>query len=237
MTRSEQVTNRVPMLVEPAKVDSELPTTPADPHRALKGLYNSPHLNKVRALTGTGVRPQEIYTPQLIINAVLKVWPHIALDPCTGPGTIIEAQNTCYVKPKHVPVMKKGEAVLDLGGQPKVRTVFRADDGETDGLTARWQDYTYVNPPFAHLKQWMLKCRHEGDDGLEVMLLCPVRSNRKWWRDVEDTSTETCFLDPFAFHGFKSTFPQSMCVMYWGQLQSLFRLAFERLGDCRRKPE
>lgn len=240
MTESRNTNVRVPLLVgkypeEPETEVSEADTIPApDNYRALKSLYNT---NTVKALISPGVRPQEIYTPPSIKSAILKVWPHIALDPCTGPGSILEALDNCYVKPKTVPVLKKKEPVLDKHGVPKTRTVFLADAAETDGLQVRWVDYTYCNPPFSHLKEWMLKARHEGEDEKEVMLLTPVRSNRKWWRDVEDTTTETCFLDPFCFLGYKSTFPQSMCMMYWGSLRSLFRFAFERMGDCRRKAE
>ena len=36
------------------------------------------------------LREQTIYTPQSIIDVVLKVWPEgIALDPCSGPGSIV----------------------------------------------------------------------------------------------------------------------------------------------------
>lgn len=235
----EKENTRVPLLAGkyPAPEAITIPAPAPDPHAALKGLYNSPNANTVKAMISPGTRPQEIYTPKVVVDAILKVWPHIALDPCTGPGSIIPSLDVCYVKPKFVAVLKKGEPVLDKNGQPKVKVLFRADAGERDGLMERWVDYTYCNPPFSVLKDWMLKARHEGDDGLEIMLLTPVRPHRRWWRDVEDTSTETCFLDPITFEGYKASFPQPMCMMYWGNLPSLFRLAFERLGDCRRKPK
>lgn len=53
---------------------------------------------KRNALTGfaTGqrmYRPQEIYTPQSIINFCLKIWPEgIALDPCTDENSIVPAR-------------------------------------------------------------------------------------------------------------------------------------------------
>lgn len=174
-----------------------------------------------RAAIGPGDRPQEIYTPQEIITAILKVWPCIALDPCTGPASLIPANNTCYVKPRYVST-----------ASGKVKTVFRADESEIDGLLVRWPDYTYVNPPFALLKDWLCKARHEGEDS-EVMMLAPARGNRRWFRDVTATCSKICDLDPIKFVGFTSAFPQALVMLYWGENTSVFEYAFERLGDCR----
>jgi hypothetical protein len=52
-------------------------------------------MNALRSLfdgTKRGKRKQTVYTPQLIIDAVLEVWPHIALDPCSGPRSIVPAR-------------------------------------------------------------------------------------------------------------------------------------------------
>jgi hypothetical protein len=37
-------------------------------------------------------RPQDVFTPQFMIDAILKVWPEgIALDPCSHPDSIVPA--------------------------------------------------------------------------------------------------------------------------------------------------
>lgn len=41
--------------------------------------------------TMTGKREQRIYTPQSIVDALLEVWPHVAMDPCSGPDSLVPA--------------------------------------------------------------------------------------------------------------------------------------------------
>lgn len=178
--------------------------------------------NTAKSMIAPGDRPQEIYTPPVILEAVLKVWPRIALDPCSGPGSLIYADTHYYVSPS---------IVLTKSGKPK--TVYTVNPGEIDGLTQKWVDYTYVNPPFNLLKAWLMKARHEGQDEIELMFLSPARGHRKWYRDVLHTCTSVCDLDPVKFVGFKSAFPTPLVMLYWGQNPNLFANAFEQLGDVR----
>lgn len=178
--------------------------------------------NTAKSLIAPGDRPQEIYTPPVILEAILKVWPKIALDPCTGPDSLVPAENTYYVSPS---------VVLTKSGKPK--TVFTVNPGEVDGKSQPWVDYTYVNPPFSQLKDWLLKARHEGQDDIELMFLSPARGQRKWYRDVLYTCTSVCDLDPVKFVGYKSAFPPALVMLYWGQNPNLFAHAFANLGDVR----
>lgn len=191
----------------------------------LGGLYNSTstakHNATVKSLTSPGERPQEIYTPQYIVDAILKVWGTVQFDPCWGPGSLVPSLTHAYVPPRYeIPAV----------GKPKL--VFRAAEDEEDGLVVAWPDRTYVNPPFKFLKAWMAKARSEARSGAEIMLLCPVRPHRVWWRQTHVEASAVCYLNPVKFEGYKSTFPQPMCLMYFGAMGHLFEAAFAELGDC-----
>lgn len=178
-------------------------------------------LATVKALISPGERPQEIYTPACVIEALLRVWPHIALDPCSGPRSIVGALDTFYVPGR-------------VDGNGKLQ--FQAAGDEQDGLSEPWVDYTYVNPPYSILKVWMDKARFEGTRtgrNVEVAMLAPTRGHRTWFRDACASATSVIDLDPVKFVGFKSTFPAPLCMIYWGSTKSLFELAFEALGDAR----
>lgn len=180
---------------------------------------------RAAALIGPGYRPQEIYTPACIRDALLQVWPHIALDPCSGPNSIMEAHETFYVPPTVI-VSKTG----------RKRVVYVPGEGDTDGLAQPWQHYTFVNPPYGNLKKWMDKISWEGSprgERREVAALVPWRGHRAWFRDAIATCTSIVDLDPLAFVGFKNTFPAPLVMLYWGESKSLFELAFEALGDAR----
>lgn len=173
-----------------------------------------------------------MYTPREIIDAILRVWPHIELDPCTGPYSIVPARTTCFVSPKTVPAMKGGAQQVDTKGNPKFKIVYDADSNEIDGLLVPWCDYTFVNPPYARLEEWLAKAADEGRRGREVMVLCPLRPHRKWFR----ASTQGALvwdLNPVKFVGYKSAAPMAMCIVYWGENEMLFREAFVNLGGSR----
>ena len=146
--------------------------------------------NTAKSMISPGVREQTIYTPQCVLDVVDQLWPEgIALDPCSGPDSIVKAKDYCD---------------LDAG---------------KDGLTIPWPQFTFVNPPYKDLKKWLEKALHESGplSFAEILLLVPVRTHRKWFREAMGYATETVFLDPLKFHGFKQAFPAPMCLMYFGQ--------------------
>jgi len=94
----------------------------------------------------------------------------------------------------------------------------------TSGLERRWPYRTYVNPPFGKLRPWLEKAATCD----EVMVLCPVRTHRKWFR--LDQFHAVCFLNPLSFVGFKQAFPAPLCLMYRGSYPALFARTFHDLG-------
>lgn len=190
--------------------------------------------NTIKSMVSPGERPQEIYTPECVRDAILNVWPHIALDPCGGPDSLIPAKHSYYVPPAVIGLLdNKGVPKCNSDGTPKIRIEFIASAGHEDGLNLPWCDYTYANPPFRYAKQWLAKALHEAGLGHEIMMLAQTRGHRSWFRKACKSATCVCDLNPLKFVGFKQTFPAPLCMLYWGDNTNQFELAFEHLGECR----
>lgn len=169
-------------------------------------------------------REQEILTPKKIVDVVRGAFGgRIELDPCA--------------------------AVDEFGDPIGFVDAERWYDGSLaaplpqcqDGLKRAWADHTFVNPPYADLKAWLAKARAESAYGARapkhrIAVLCPVRSNRVWWRDTRNIARVIgayVELDPFAFVGFEANTirlsgkkkgttrtsdevaPMAMCLMFF----------------------
>lgn len=158
-------------------------------------------------------REQEILTPKKIVDVVREVFGgHIELDPCAATD--------------------EWDDPMGFVG------ATRGYDGKLcgDGLKLAWADRTFVNPPYADLKAWLAKTLNEAATKRRVAVLCPVRSNRTWWRVARNRARATgayVELDPFAFVGFEANTirltgkkkgttrtadevaPMAMCLMFF----------------------
>lgn len=200
---------------------------------ALAGLYNSTSelskRNTAKANIGDAGREQEVCTPGDLLAAIRSTWGKIALDPCHSPKSLVNAEQHYWVPARFrdAPTERSPDRVI---------AYYEADAslGEVDGLKAPWRDFTFVNPPYAHLDQWLPKAQSEGAV-YEVAVLCPVRPSRVWWRAAKRSCERVgggCFwLDPLAFVGNTSAFPQSLCVLYWGQLLDNFAHNLREFGE------
>ncbi len=187
------------------------PFSEVDPNQALHSLYGRG--NTVRALTGTGARPQEVLTPQCVVDALARLWPEgVALDPCGAPDALVRAEKCYWVR--GVPDGKKTQYALKPG-----------DLG--DGLTLPWLERTYVNPPFEHLQEWLEKAAREPR---EQVILAPVRTHRRWFRKAMIRSNDVIWLDgSFKFVGYDQSFPAPLCILYRGDRDVAG--AFKELGE------
>jgi hypothetical protein len=136
-------------------------------------------------------RKQEILTPPSILEFVRGVFGgHIALDPCAAFD-----EHDC----------PRGEVRASVYYSPPV-----------DGLVEPWHHRTYCNPPYKHLKKWLAKACAEADrdDAPAVIVLCPVRSHRSWWRQARnDANGFVLELNPVTFVGYDATFPVPMVLL------------------------
>jgi hypothetical protein len=81
-----------------------------------------------------------------------------------------------------------------------------------NGLGYRWPDLTFINPPYANLKDWLAHYREHATG--RACLLGPVRSHRKWWRAAARESATVFYLKPITFVGYPQAFPAPLCLLF-----------------------
>lgn len=168
------------------------------------------HDNTVKSMACPGDRPQEIFTPRPLLNAIHKVWPRIEFDPCGHPDSPIVA--TRVLTGIQIPKLNRdGSVSYKKNGDP--RLVWSGE-----GLDTEWPDGTYSNPPFSDLEEWMVKAASGVKK--EVMQLVPVRTHRKWWTAVASQCTAIAWLKPVTFVGFDQAFPAPLAMLYFGVEES-----------------
>lgn len=141
-------------------------------------------------------REQDILTPQNVVDFVTTMFGHsIVLDPCASRDkrSVVDATFRYY-----------GVA---------------ADSA--NGLEYGWTNYTYANPPYAHLKSWLPYAAVMGSGGRSVAMLCPTRPNRVWWHESRNTCSLALDLGPIYFIGYvdskgrKASFPAPLSLLFW----------------------
>lgn len=149
-------------------------------------------------------RPQEVYTPEYILRVVRQLWPEgIALDPCSGPESLVNAHEEWFGKQIADKYRKDGTPILEWVGP---------------ALTQPWRDRTFVNPPYKHLREYLGRATGESLCGTqEILLLGPTRLHRKWARAYYSNATTVVHLNPVTFVGHKQSFPEPVALWYWGE--------------------
>lgn len=144
-------------------------------------------------------REQETYTPQCVVDLLLRLWPEgIALDPCSGPDSIVPARERWY------------GALMETGRIGKRGPIM---EWVGPGLTYPWRNRTYINNPFSDLQDWM---PYSAAQQVEQVMLAPVRPNRKWWRAYAASSVAIGWLDPLPFLGHAQAHPAPLALHYRG---------------------
>lgn len=179
-------------------------------------------------------REQETYTPIEIIEVVETVGERIVLDPCSGPGSIV---------PALVQWMGEQRQKRDVRGNFKWCRLRAEDCGVPRpmlewtgrGLTDPWtvpgeSGIVYVNPPYVDLEEWLAKSRNEAAQGVEIILLGPVRPHRVWWCDAWESADAKGWLWPVTFGGHVQSFPAPLALWYWGPRADWFTEVFEASG-------
>jgi len=133
--------------------------------------------------------PQEVLTPDLILNPVRQAFGGaIVLDPC-APS-------------------------LTLAGRTRARIELINYTEADNGLEREWFDRTFINPPYADLKDWMATAAFWSGDfwpKLRMVQLIPVRPQRTWWwRALQ--GWDVIYLNSITFHGESNTFPAPVCL-------------------------
>lgn len=151
-------------------------------------------------------RPQDINTPQFLIDAILELWPEgIELDPCGNHSSKVPARLTVIPAP---------------GGATDCVPWL------CDGLCRDWPHFTYANPPYNKLKDWLAK----PVPGREHLMLAPCRPNRRWYCEAIGNFPVTCWMKPFPFDGHTQAYPTPLGLSYWGTRIKEFNRIFSRYG-------
>lgn len=156
-------------------------------------------------------RPQQIHTPDEILQVCRAMWGRIRMDPCASSERSTGADvNLCGMQ-------------VDTGRKRRDgKTIWR---WEGEGLRTLWIPGSYINPPFEDLDAWM---SYAITQRVEWILLAPVRTHRSWWIQAAGLVDRIAWLKPFCFHGFEQTFPVPCALLYQGPNA----LAFEREADA-----
>lgn len=119
-----------------------------------------------------------------------------------------------------------GEIALDPAGSKEnifaKKTIFENENG----LFVDWIDKTFINPPFKNLKDWIEKLEKEINGIKRIAMLCPVRSHRKWWRDIARKCL-IVFLPQMSFKGYKQKFPIPVCLLLNGYQSETLGILYE----------
>lgn len=144
----------------------------------------------------------EWYTPQVIIERVIKVLEKIDLDPCSN----------------------EGEPNI-----PATRHFTIKDDGLSKEWYGRvYMNPPYGNK----IKAWIEKLYNEFRSGrtTEAIALVPARTDTKWWRILRNFPV--CFIEGrLKFSGQENSAPFPSAVFYLGDNIDNFITAFEDIGD------
>jgi hypothetical protein len=185
-------------------------------------------LNPISTLTGgtvSGDRVQRVYTPQSVVDALLRLWPEgIVADPCSGPDSLVPAQLRLMPPYNGCVYDKRTRAVLREADEKK--GITEISEPLMQPGWANWPERTYVNPEFDQLRHWIRQFL----ESWEVVLMTPVRPHRRWWRPLLRYSY-TCFLDPLRFVGFSGTFPSALALCYRGPRLEQWKLATAQIGE------
>lgn len=151
-------------------------------------------------------------SPRVIVDPLHKHWGNVELDPCSNPGSIVNASHS-YCGPG-----------IDV-----------------DGLQASWQmgGLVYVNPPYGRkIKPWIIKCRDEGESarllntGTEIILLGPARTDTKFFQKIVLPTADSVLLweGRLTFGGAPAPAVFPSFLAYWGHNKAKFKLAYVGKG-------
>lgn len=104
-------------------------------------------------------------------------------------------QTDVWITPKWI-IDKIGISDLDPcawlpNGKPIVETANNYFIESQDGLKQDWTKYksVFVNFPYSQSREWLEKCAYFGKLGVEIIVLCFVRSETKAWQNNVKSST------------------------------------------------
>jgi hypothetical protein len=175
------------------------------------------HVEPVRHAVHFSSATPEWYTPQTVVNGVLRVFGHIDLDPCSN----------AHGSDANVPARfhyTKNDNGLTL---PWSVPLWVDDTGETSFATC-----VYMNPPYGdEIGEWVNKMIREYTSGnvTDCIALLPARVDTAWFQPLYDYML--CFIrGRLRFVGADNSAPFPSVLVYLGKDYTLFRDTFSAMG-------
>jgi hypothetical protein len=167
-------------------------------------------------------------TPQVVIDALLRGWGSIALDPCSNEASIVPASLRLMLP------------TPERAARPAARGV-RLEDGLAFDWDAVGPRLVYVNPPFglkgdAGALPWLVKAA--AAQVAEVVLLLPARTDTAAFHEhVFGRCDALCFWrGRLHFSGTRDPAPFPSVFLYWGSSPEKFNAAFAPHGKVILQP-
>jgi len=89
---------------------------------------------------------------------------------------------------------------------------------ESDGLRQPWVTWTYCNPPYSRVQDFIEKAKREQTNGNYSVLLVPARTDTNWFWDAAEQATEIRLLKGrLKFKGAYSSAPFPSAIMIFGE--------------------
>lgn len=144
-------------------------------------------------------------TPASLLTVVRRFAGELALDPCSGPGSIVQARSSY------------------------------SPEGGSDGLALSWATgpgVVYANPPYgAAIGAWVEKAKAEAAAGVEIAMLVPARTDTAWFHSGAEGAQAICFWrGRLRFLGAPSSAPFPSALLYWGPNRFRFADVFSAHG-------
>lgn len=206
-----------------------------------------------------GAREQTILTPETILGPLRSIWGRIGFDPVHVPGALTNPEVLISVDWSEVWDTAESfaefegfdlDSVRVLRGEiqagkvstlaakqaQELRSALRRAFRGREGLSVRWLDRTFVNPPYGNLGPECLFggfedfVRKFAESDSEIALLGPVRTHRKWYREHIRSADRIVYLDPIQFEGYSQTFPAPLSIAYKGPRADAIEEAFSGIG-------
>ena len=148
-----------------------------------------------RALLASG--KHDWRTPPEVLAPIEAFAGRIALDPCSGPDSIVRARVS-------IAPPEDGLAV-DWRRRAKGGLIF-------------------CNPPYSEVAAWAKKASEEARHRAEIVLLVPARTDTRWWQEsIAPHADAVCFWKGrIRFLGGKDSAPFPTAVVYFGDRAKSF---------------
>jgi site-specific DNA-methyltransferase (adenine-specific) len=105
---------------------------------------------------------------------------------------------------------------------------------DTDGLKQSWERWTFCNPPFSHIKQWVKKAVVEQEQGKYSVVVAPMLGMTAGWYKEVRQYCKTIVLSPrVAFVGDEKQSPNGGTMLLEFGIDGLGTIEFKDISSWK----